>query len=162
MSGRGAMSTCVFMTSITFRIRWGGSQHGNESCPKSRSLTKLQIDWSKDLRSYPVGRIMYGPAYLDHIKPSGTAKPAKFRRRAERGGAPRRIAKPAANATVCGPLAPPPEFTDDKPPAGFQDARHFCDGSLGISNEAKHGHRKNAVKSRVIERQSFCLPLNEM
>jgi len=101
------------------------------------------------------------PRILDHIKSGGACEPAKFHRRTEPGRAPIRITKPATNATVHGPQTPPPELADDEPSSGPQHAGHFCDRSLAISNEAKHGHRKDTVESRVIERQSFRLPLNE-
>jgi hypothetical protein len=71
------------------------------------------------------------------------------------------MTEPATNATAHGPQTPPPQFTDDKPSSGPQHARHFHNRSLGISNEAKYGHRKDKVESCVIERQPFCLPLNE-
>ena len=88
-------------------------------------------------------------------------EPAKFLCRAKHGHSPGRITKPAANTAVCCPKAPAPEFADDKPSAGLEHAGHFGNRSFGISNEAKHGHRKDKVESRVFERQCFCLPLNE-
>jgi hypothetical protein len=62
---------------------------------------------------------------------------------------------------VRGPTAPPSEFADDKPPARLKYTGHFGNRSFDIANEAKHSHRNDTVKSRVMERQSFCLPLNE-
>lgn len=105
---------------------------------------------------------MYGPADLDHIKPGSTYQPAKFRRRAEHGRAPCRIAQPAAKAAAGGPEAPAPEFADHKPPAGLQDASHFRKRSFGISNEAKHGHRNDTVENCIVEWQPRGLSLSEM
>ena len=105
---------------------------------------------------------MCGSAYLDHIKPGGTYKPPKFHRRAKHGRAPSRMTEPATNAAVHGPPAPPSEFADDEPSSGPQHAGHFRDRLLHISNEAKHGHRKDEVKSRIVEWQPFGLSLNEI
>jgi hypothetical protein len=105
---------------------------------------------------------MHATAHLDQIKPRGMYKPAKFRRCAEHGRAPRRMTKPTTNATVCGPPAPAPEFADHKPPTGLQDASHFHKRSFGISNEAQHCHRNDEVKSCIVEWQSLGLSLNEM
>jgi hypothetical protein len=88
---------------------------------------------------------MGGSACLDYVKLGGTRKLAKFQCRAKHGHAPGWITT-AANTAVCCPKAPAPEFADDKPTSGLQNAGHFPNHSLGIWNEAKGGHRQDKIK----------------
>jgi hypothetical protein len=63
---------------------------------------------------------------------------------------------------VCCPKAPAPEFADDKPSSGLQNAGHFHNHSFGISNETKRGHRKDEVECCLLEWQSLRKSLNKM
>jgi hypothetical protein len=46
--------------------------------------------------------------------------------------------------------------------AGLQHAGHFHNCSVGISNEAKGGHRKDEIKCCIAERQALCQSLDRM
>ncbi len=105
---------------------------------------------------------MRGPTYLDSAEPGSLREIAKFVSCPKHRGTPSCITKPTANTAVRGPQAPVPEFANHKTPAGPQHAGHFRDRSLGVVNEAKHGHRNDTVESRAIEWQFFGSPLNEL
>ena len=118
-------------------------QYGNEGGTESGHPTKPWISRCEHPCSETAWRIVHGSTDLDHAGPRGFNQCSKFRRRPKHCRSPGRIAKPAANAVVGGPQAPPPEFADHKSPAGLQDAGHFHKRSFGILNETKHGHRND-------------------
>ncbi len=99
--------------------------------------------------------------YFDFLQPGSLHEIAEFFSCSKRRRSPNRITQLSTKAAVRSPQAPVSEFSNHKSRAGLEHAGHSRGRSLGIANEAKHGHRNHMVKRSIVERQVFDLPLDD-
>jgi hypothetical protein len=114
--------------------------------------TEPKIDRRKEARCKRERRIVHGSATANHVQAGTAHKLAQLRSGSKFRSPPCRVAQPPANAAMCGPQAPSPEFANQKLASGLQYARHFQQCSLGIVDEAKHG---NGHHNRARRKQSI-------
>ena len=62
---------------------------------------------------------------------------------------PKLRAEPALHAPLRGPEVPAPEFAQDQPTTGLQDADHFPDRRARIVDKAEGGDRHDAIEVLV-------------